>query len=273
MSDYGENYKRYKEYYLSKLREKYTEDELRDKLKEKIDFYSSMPIMHSTQIGRLEKILEEGIQCFNARGGNFDGSAVYDSEIQSSFSNYVFANVGRIPSYYSKDERVGLMLSDEVDLNDESFFSFHDIALIRNFNWNDLWDVHRATKIISQEPQERMPLSKMRNILALNSVLTETNNENGVTKPFPNAIDSDFKNKNGGIPEIKIWDFVNPNFIIGFVIENPELLNELVNKGISKDKVLVIDPQRDILEQLIEFKKRVLEQEKNHDGQGDNESR
>ena len=113
----------------------------------------------------------------------------------------------------------------------------------------------------------------MRNILALNSVLTETNNENGVTKPFPNAIDSDFKNKNGGIPEIKIWDFVNPNFIIGFVIENPELLNELVNKGISKDKVLVIDPQRDILEQLIEFKKRVLEQEKNHDGQGDNESR
>ena len=115
MSDYGENYKRYKEYYLSKLREKYTEDELRDKLKEKIDFYSSMPIMHSTQIGRLEKILEEGIQCFNARGSNFEGSAVYDYDIQNSFSNYVFANVGRIPSYYSKDVRVGLMLSDEVD--------------------------------------------------------------------------------------------------------------------------------------------------------------
>ena len=262
MGKYEENYTRYLNYYLKRIREKYpnlSDAKLDEEKRREEDFYRSMPILHSTSIDNIDSILKTGLQSFRKRGAsNYSRSAIFEVDHLYGLDSYVFANIGKIPPYGSDKTRVTLVISDEV-CTSENFFTFRDLAMSIHFSGNDIYLMQEANRIRVQYNDSRLPLNQIWSILGLNSLASRE--LNGKRKTFPYAIDPDFMHQNGGIPEIKIGS-VSPDKILGFIIKgtmSDSLRGELEAKGIDCNRILQIDSEKDELEQIIEFKGKMLQ--------------
>lgn len=258
MTKYEENYQSYLDYYYKKIREKYpnyTDKDIADLIRNLEDFYSSLPIMHSTTVDKIDMILSEGLKSYNMRSSdNRKGSSIFDIDIQMGLSNYVFANIGRIPTYGSDKNRVTLLLSDDV-CTEDSFFTFIDIAQMYHFD-----SIRERNRILLQYAKSTLPLNKLWNILSLNALASRRGIEGD--NYFPFAIDPDFIHQNGGQPEIKIAGYVEPDKIMGFIVEgsnSSELRRALEAKGINSECILQLADDNDKCKKLIEFKQKLLE--------------
>ena len=205
-------------------------------------------------------ILNEGLKSFNNRlPKNRKGSSIFDIDIEMGLSNYVFADIGRIPIYGSEDKRITLLLSDRL-CTEDNYFTFIDLAMIYHFSGHDIHSMRERNRIKAQYSKSCLPLNKIWNILSLNALASRT----GIQKDnfFPLAIDPDFVHQNGGHPEIKIANSVEKDNILGFVVEgnnSEELKEKLESKGIKSECILVINPNDDKNKQLIEFKRKLVE--------------
>lgn len=263
MTKYEDNYQSYLNYYYKKIREKYpnyTDEDIANLIRNLEDFYSSLPIMNSTTVDKIDTILREGLKSYNMRSpDNRKDSSIFDIDIQMGLSNYVFANIGRIPIYGSDKNRVTLLLSDDV-CTEDSFFTFIDIAQMYHFGDNDIHSIRERNRILSQYTKSTLPLNKLWNILSLNAIVSRSSIEDD--NYFPFAIDPDFIHQNGGQPEIKIAGYVEPDKIMGFIVEganSDELRRALEAKGINSECILQLADNNDKCKKLIEFKQKLLE--------------
>lgn len=263
MKKYEDNYKMYLDYYFKKIKDKYPNSSIEELLvliNDLEKFYSSLPILHSTSIDNIDMILNEGLKSFNNRlPKNRKGSSIFDIDIEMGLSNYVFADIGRIPIYGSEDKRITLLLSDRL-CTEDNYFTFIDLAMIYHFSGHDIHSMRERNRIKAQYSKSCLPLNKIWNILSLNALASRT----GIQKDnfFPLAIDPDFVHQNGGHPEIKIANSVEKDNILGFVVEgnnSEELKEKLESKGIKSECILVINPNDDKNKQLIEFKRKLVE--------------
>lgn len=263
MKKYEDNYKMYLDYYFKKIKEKYPNSSIEELLvliNDLEKFYSSLPILHSTSVDKIDAILREGLKSYNMRSSdNRKDSSIFDIDIQMGLSNYVFADIGRIPIYGSEDKRITLLLSDRL-LTEDNYFTFIDLAGIYHFSGHDIYSMRERNRIIAQYSKSCLPLNKIWNILSLNALASRT----GIQKDnfFPLAIDPDFVHQNGGHPEIKIANLVEKDNILGFVVEgnnSKELKEKLESKGIKSECILVLNPNDDKNKQLIEFKRKLVE--------------
>ena len=263
MTKYEDNYQSYLDYYYKKIREKYpnyTDENIANLIRNLEVFYSSLPIMHSTSVDKIDAILREGLKSYNMRSSdNRKDSSIFDIDIKMGLSNYAFANIGRIPIYGSDKNRVTLLLSDDV-CTEDNYFTFIDIAQIYHFGDNDIYSIRERSRILSQYTKSILPLNKLWNILSLNALASRRGIEDD--NYFPFAIDPDFIHQNGGIPEIKIANYVEPDKIIGFIVEgsnSSELRRALEAKGINSECILQLGDNNDKYKKLIEFKQKLLE--------------
>ena len=263
MKKYEDNYKMYLDYYLKKIKEKYPNSSIEELLvliNDLEKFYSSLPILHSTSIDNIDEILIEGLKSYNMRSfDNRKDSSIFDIDIQMGLSNYVFADIGRIPIYGSEDKRIALLLSDRL-CTEDNYFTFIDLAMIYHFSGHDIYSMRERNRIKAQYSKSCLPLNKIWNILSLNALASRT----GIQKDnfFPLAIAPDFVHQNGGHPEIKIANLVEKDNILGFVVEgnnSKELKEKLESKGIKSECILVLNPNDDKNKQLIEFKRKLVE--------------
>ena len=269
MAKYEDNYKSYLKYYLKEIHEKYpnyTDEDITYLIRNLEDFYSSLPILQSTTIDKIDMILKEGLKSYNMRSPeNRKGSSIFDIDIQMGLSNYVFANIGKIPIHHSDKDRVTLLLSDDV-CTEDNFFTFIDITLAYHFGGRDIYSMREKSRLLSQYPKSCLPLNKLWNILALNALASKKVIKDG--DYFPYAINPDFVSENGGQPEIKIANYVGTDKIMGFIIKDTngnELRRKLEAKGINSECILQLSDNDDKTKKLIEFKRKLLEEVRTDD--------
>lgn len=246
-----QNCAKYLAQYDSELFELYG-DEYQKMLQETKESLQSLPIAHTTNIAYINSILQQGLLPFAYRKeSNYKKSAIFESDKYFGLDNYVFAEIGSCPQYGPTVGRVTILLDDSVIEQQDSFFTFHDLASILLFNENNNPFVR---SIIQQYPQEQLPLNYIYDILARTFLKSRITLEKFMDGNFPKAYDPDFQHTNSGRPEIKISGIISPEKFIGFVVWDEETKHSLVNHGIENSQIILLTKESNVKKEIYKFK-------------------
>ncbi|MBP9780034.1 hypothetical protein KBD33_05440 [Candidatus Gracilibacteria bacterium] len=249
---------------VSKYLQKYDEllrtmygDKFSEMISKMEEVLRGLPITHSTHIDKLDSILVEGLKSYKGRGTNsYAGSGIFKFDHQYGLDRFVFAKIGVCPPYGEEAGRVTILMDDGV-LDMDGFFTFYDLTgFLLASERRDIYQPDPyADRIRKQYPESKLSNRAIYQILARTFLV----NRKGLDDffkidfdGFPPALDPDFEHTNGGSPEIKLPQ-VSPKHFIGFAVGNNEIKEQLMQKGIPSNKILVIKKGMNVKKILYEF--------------------
>ncbi len=216
-----------------------------------------LPITHSTHIDKLDSILVEWLKSYKWRGTNsYAWSGIFKFDHQYWLDRFVFAKIGVCPPYGEEAWRVTILMDDWV-LDMDGFFTFYDLTwFLLASERRDIYQPDPyADRIRKQYPESKLSNRAIYQILARTFLVNRKWLDDFFKIDFdwfPPALDPDFEHTNWWSPEIKLPQ-VSPKHFIGFAVWNNETKEQLIQKWVPSDKILVIEKWMNVKKILYEF--------------------